>query len=66
VHEKFRFDVSEFSRHLAYKQVELDTGAVMTAPAEKFDQCFKPERHKDKAVFVAAGQVVDEKLKSTK
>jgi len=66
VHEKFRFDVSEFSRHLAYKQVELDTGAVMTAPAEKFDDCFKPERHNDKAVFVAAGHIVDEKLKSTK
>lgn len=66
VHEKFRFDVTEFSRHLAYKQVELDTGAMMTAPAEKFDECFKTEHHKDKAVFVAAGHIVDEKLKSTK
>jgi hypothetical protein len=66
VHEKFRFDVAEFSRHLAYKQVELDTGAVLTALAEKFDECFKPERNKDKAVFVAAGYVIDEKLKSTK
>jgi hypothetical protein len=27
IHEKFRFDVAEFSRHLTYKQVELDTGA---------------------------------------
>jgi hypothetical protein len=66
VHEKFRFDVAEFLRHLAYKQVELDTGAVMTAPAEKFDECFKADRHKDKLVFVASGHVVDEKLKSSK
>jgi hypothetical protein len=66
VHEKFRFDVSEFSKHLAYKQVELDTGAVMTAPAEKFDDCFKATQHKDETVFVAAGHIVDEKLKSAK
>lgn len=66
VHEKFRFDAAEFSRHLVYKQIELDTGAVMTAPAEKFDECFKPDRHNDKFVFVASGHVVDEKLKSSR
>ncbi len=66
VHEKFRFDAAEFSRHLAYKQIELDTGAVMTAPAEKFDECFKPDRHKDKVIFVASGHIVDEKLKSSR
>jgi hypothetical protein len=66
VHEKFRFDVTEFSKHLAYRQVELDTGAVMTAPAEKFDDCFKATKHKEETVFVASGHVVDEKLKSTK
>lgn len=66
VHEKFRFDVAEFSKHLTYKQVELDTGAVMTAPAERFDECFKATQRKEETVFVAAGHVVDEKLKSTK
>jgi hypothetical protein len=66
VHEKFRFDAAEFSRHLTYKQVELDTGAVMTAPAEKFDEYFKVTRRKDETLFVAAGHIVDEKLKSTK
>ena len=65
VHDKFRFDAAEFLRHLAYKQIELDTGAVMTAPAEKFDECFKADRHKDKLVFVASGQIVDAKLKSS-
>lgn len=66
VNEKFRFDSGEFSRHLAYKLVELDTGAVMTAPADKFDECFKPSRHKDKSVFVASGKIVDEKLRSAR
>ncbi|MGE0370968.1 MAG: hypothetical protein AB7Q01_03665 [Gammaproteobacteria bacterium] len=66
VHEKFRFDGSEFAKHLAYKQVELDTGAVLTAPAERFDECFRSTRRKEETVFVAAGHVVDEKLKSTK
>lgn len=66
VSEKFRFDGMEFSRHLAYKQVELDTGAVMTAPAEKFNECFKSYRRKDKFFFAASGHIVDEKLKSLK
>ncbi|HQY27140.1 MAG TPA: hypothetical protein PK787_00010 [Burkholderiaceae bacterium] len=66
VHEKFRFDVGEFSKYLAYKQVELDSGAVMTAPVERFDECFKATRRNEETVFVAAGHVVDEKLKRTK
>ena len=66
VHEKFRFDVAEFSKHLAYKQVELDRGAFMPAPADKFNDCFKATQRKEETVFVAAGHVVDEKLKSMK
>jgi hypothetical protein len=38
----------------------------MTAPAEKFDECFKATQRKDATLFVAAGHVIDEKLKSTK
>jgi hypothetical protein len=66
VHEKFRFDEAEFSRHLAYKQVELNTGAVMTAPADKFDECFKATKLKEETLFKAVGHVVNEKLKSAK
>lgn len=65
-HEKFRFDADEFTRHIAYKQVELDNGAVLTAPAEKFEQCFQEARRKDARTFTTTGQVVDERLKKTK
>lgn len=66
IHERFRFDADEFARHIAYKQVELDTGAVLTAPAERFEECFRETRQKDRHTFVATGQVVDEKLKRVK
>ena len=66
VHEKFRFDAAEFSRHLAYKQVELDNGAVLTAPADKFEECFKETKRKDVHTFSTTGAVVDERLKKTK
>jgi len=41
INEKFKFDQREFGKHIAYKQVELDNGAVLTAPVEKFEECFK-------------------------
>lgn len=65
-HEKFRFDAGEFTRHIAYKQVELDNGAVLTAPADKFEQCFQEARRKDVRTFTTSGLVVDERLKKTK
>ena len=66
VHEKFRFDTAEFSRHIAYKQIELDNGAVLSAPAEKFEQCFVNTKKKDSHTFTTTGQIVDERLKTTK
>jgi hypothetical protein len=66
IHEKFRFDAAEFSRHIAYKQVELDNGAVLSAPAEKFEQCFVNTKKKDSHTFTTTGQIVDERLKTTK
>ena len=66
VHEKFRFDAAEFSRHIAYKQIELDNGAVLSAPAEKFEQCFVNVKRKDSHTFTTTGQIVNERLKTTK
>lgn len=64
--ERFRFDAQEFARHLAYKQVELNNGAVLTAPADRFDQVFHETRHQDEHRFVTTGTVVDERFKRTK
>ncbi|WP_278487193.1 hypothetical protein [Achromobacter insolitus] len=64
--ERFRFDAQEFARHLAYKQVELDNGAVLTAPADRFDQVFSETRRQDAHTFTTSGTVIDERLKRTR
>jgi hypothetical protein len=66
IHEKFRFDATEFARHIAYKQKELDNGAVLSAPADKFDECFVITKDKDAHTFTTTGRVVDERLRTTK
>lgn len=66
IHEKFRFDAAEFSRHIAYKQIELDNGAVLSAPAEKFEQCFVNTKKKETYTFTTTGHIVDERLKTSK
>lgn len=71
VNEKFKFDNTEFTKHIAYRQVELDNGAVLTAPADKFDECFKSSKlrrmqSQEPQTFSTTGVVVDERLKKTK
>ena len=64
--EKFKFDHSEFGKHIAYKQIELDNGAVLTAPVEKFEECFKTTKKQDAHTFSTTGTIVDERLRTTK
>jgi len=66
VNERFRFDSVEFSRHLAYKQVELDNGAVLTAPADKFEQVFRETRRQNQHTFSTTGEIVDQRLRKAK
>lgn len=64
--ERFRFDAQEFARHLAYKRVELNNGAVLTAPADRFGQIFRETRHQNEHTFVTSGTIIDERFKRTK
>ena len=64
--ERFRFDAEEFSRHIAYKQVELSNGAVLTAPADRFSEVFRQTSRREEHTFTTSGIVVDERLKKTK
>lgn len=64
--DRFRFDAGEFARHLAYKQVELDNGAVLTAPAERFDEVFERTVGRQQETFSTTGAVVDQRLRKTK
>jgi hypothetical protein len=71
VNDKFKFDNNEFSKHIAYKQIELDNGAVLSAPADKFDDCFKSSINRGAQMhaaqtFSTTGVVVHERLKMTK
>jgi len=66
--DKFVFDQVEFEKHLSYKMVELDNGAILTAPSSKFDKCFESQTLDEgrKTRFTTVGKVVDEKLKRTR
>lgn len=67
--EKFRFETNEFANHLAFKSIELDSGAVMTAEISRFETVF--ERHlvdgsPDKYQYTSTGHVISEKIRKTK
>ncbi len=66
VNDRFRFDATEFARHLAYKQVELDNGAVLTAPAERFDEVFARSMLRQQETFSTTGTVIDQRLRKAK
>jgi hypothetical protein len=64
--EVFQFDSAEFHRHNPFKSIELNSGGILTAPTEKFDECFSKEELDSKTElvkFTAEGRIVDEKLK---
>jgi hypothetical protein len=61
----FALDAEEFRRHAKFRSVELDTGAILTAPAERFDEAFerKTLNQQDGLVrFTATGHVTNEKI----
>jgi hypothetical protein len=66
VSDRFRFDAAEFAKHLAYKQVELDNGAILTAPADRFDAVFERTQRRQQETFSTTGAVVDQRLRKTK
>lgn len=66
INDRFRFDAEEFARHLAYKQVELDNGAILTAPADRFDEVFERAQRRQQETFSTTGTVVDERLRKSK
>lgn len=66
VDERFRFDAEEFARHIAYKQIELNNGAVLTAPADKFEEIFLETQRKDEHTFTTSGTIVDQRLRKSK
>lgn len=67
--DKFVFDRTEFDKHLSYKMVELDNGAILSAQAANFDDCFERKKLKGEnndILFTTKGKVVDERLRRSK
>lgn len=67
--ERFRFDREEFERHVTYRLVELDNGAILMAASTSFDSVFEqvplaPE--KGLVRYATEGRVVDEQLRKTR
>jgi hypothetical protein len=65
----FKFDTEEFSKHVRYTSKELDSGAILTAPSEKFDTCFTTKKVAEsdgELEFSTRGKIVSERLKGRK
>jgi hypothetical protein len=67
VDDQFLFDWNEFSQYLAYRSVELDNGAILTAESPDFDEVF----HRDEAPggrvrFSTVGRITSERLGKSK
>ena len=67
--DRFQFDANEFSRILSYQSVELDTGAMLSAPVDQFDEVFDVEKvggETGQVQYTTKGKVIDERLKGSK
>lgn len=67
--ERFRFNDTEFQKHIAIRSIELDSGAILTAPADQFSNVFTQEiinHATGRQRFSTEGKVVDERLKRSK
>lgn len=68
INENFRFEVAEFDKHVLYRTVELNTGAMLMAEDSQWDDVFNAERlvAEGQVRYTAEGEVVDERLKKTR
>lgn len=65
--ELFSFDINEFRNLIAYRSVELDNGALLTAESSEFDDVFQKRLVGDageEVEFSTQGKIVNERLKT--
>ena len=63
--DQFQFKREEFSKHVKFRSIQINNGAMLTAPTGKFEECFKKEVVAENASeyrFSTQGRIVDEKL----
>lgn len=65
--EQFILDISEFRNYVAYRSVQLDNGALLTAESSGFDDVFERQNLDDGKGLVeysTRGRIIDEKFKA--
>jgi hypothetical protein len=64
--EKFKFNFEEFNSLIAFKTIELDNGAFLSAEAKSFDEVFETQDARGgKTLFSTTGKIVNEKISKT-
>ncbi|WP_126665464.1 hypothetical protein [Croceibacterium ferulae] len=59
----FKFDGAEFIKRVPYRSVQMETGAILTAPSDEFEDLFDKEDRKDGSVrYSTAGFVKDQRM----
>lgn len=67
--ETFQFDAAEFGRHVVYRSVELDNGAILMGVNETFDTIFRRETAgvtDGRVRYSTEGRIVDQQLRKTR
>lgn len=67
--ETFQFDAAEFEKHVLYRSVELDNGALLTGVNEAFDTIFHRETAgvaDGRVRYSTEGRVVNQQLRQTR
>lgn len=63
VSKKFKFDEQEFMKTVPYRSVEMDSGAILTAPSDEFDEVFAvTEESEGKVRISTEGRVSDQRM----
>jgi hypothetical protein len=62
--ESFRFNYGEFSDHVPYRSIVLDSGVTITAPFDGFEAAVKETTRTENGIvtFTVRGRVIDQKL----
>jgi hypothetical protein len=62
--ETFKFNYSEFSDHLPFRSMVLDSGVTITAPVSKFQELVTegPSRTDGEPTFIVSGRIVNQRL----
>lgn len=65
--DQFRFSSREFYMHVRYRSLQIDNGAMLTAPVGKFDEVFSQQHVADdgsQIIFSTRGTIINEHLRT--